>query len=173
MKPGTSRLLSKLTAASALCTAALLAGCATAPPAQTISAPATLVARYTAVPVKIDGILDDQIWQRAATYRMSLGQDKINEGLTFTESGDVQVAWDDTYFYLGIKFEDSDIVERPRNVIDAQWKQRLTSNLRVTLKASNLLDEPFLYEQEANDIVQVQRRYVTGRTFSAGLTWEF
>jgi hypothetical protein len=66
-----------------------------------------------------------------------------------------------------------DIIERPRNVIDAQWKQRITRNLRLTAKATNLLDEPFEFEQEGNGIVQLQRRYRSGRSFSAGLTWEF
>jgi TonB-dependent receptor len=66
-----------------------------------------------------------------------------------------------------------DIIERSRNVIDAQWKQRLTNNLRLTAKASNLLNEPFRFEQEANGIVQVQRTYKAGSRFSLGLTWGF
>ena len=66
-----------------------------------------------------------------------------------------------------------DIIERPRNVIDAQWRQQLTNRLRLTAKASNLLNEPFRFEQEGNGIVQLQRYYKAGSTFSLGLTWGF
>jgi hypothetical protein len=66
-----------------------------------------------------------------------------------------------------------DVVERGRNVLDAQWKQRLTGSLRLKVRASNLLNAPYLWEQEANGIVQIQRRYEEGVTFSAGFTWDF
>ena len=67
-------------------------------------------AEYTASPVKIDGRLDDAVWQRAAVYQMNLSADKEKAGNRLEESGQVQFAWDKEYFYLAVTFEDSDIV---------------------------------------------------------------
>lgn len=66
-----------------------------------------------------------------------------------------------------------DIVEQPRNQLDASIKQKLFGNVRVKLKASNILDEPFRFEQEANAITQLQREYRTGVTFSFGMSYDF
>jgi TonB-dependent receptor len=65
-----------------------------------------------------------------------------------------------------------DIVERPRNQLDASVKQQLYRGLRLKAKASNLLNEAVVYEQEANGITQVQRQYKTGVTFSFGMSFD-
>lgn len=39
--------------------------------------PLTMEARYTAVPVKIDGVLDDPVWTGAPAYPLTLGEDRI------------------------------------------------------------------------------------------------
>lgn len=65
-----------------------------------------------------------------------------------------------------------DIYEQPRNQLDATFRLSLPWNGSLKLKGSNLLDESFVFEQEANGIAQVQRQYSLGRTFSLGLSWE-
>lgn len=69
----------------------------------------TLTALYASEPIKVDGILNEAIWQSCPSYELSLpregdSSDKIKE------SGRVQFAWDEEYFYLAAYFEDSDIV---------------------------------------------------------------
>lgn len=71
----------------------------------------TLRAEYTGSnPVKVDGKLDDAVWQKAVAYPMSLSADKLKAGDRLIEGGKVQFAWDEKYFYLAATFEDSDIV---------------------------------------------------------------
>jgi hypothetical protein len=66
-----------------------------------------------------------------------------------------------------------DIYEQPRDVIDLNYRQRLAGGLGLSVKAANLLNEPYLWIQEANGIVQVQREYRTGVNISVGLKYEF
>lgn len=72
--------------------------------------PATMVARYTAVPITIDGRLDEDAWKNAAVYTMSMPADREVGDKQLENGGQVRIAWDDEYFYLGIRFEDCDIV---------------------------------------------------------------
>ena len=67
-------------------------------------------AKYTKQPIIIDGKLDDQAWKNAKIYTLHLSKDKLEKGEALMESGEVQVAWDDHYLYLGIKFQDSNIL---------------------------------------------------------------
>ncbi len=65
-----------------------------------------------------------------------------------------------------------DIEEQPRSVLDATVAFPLPRGLRAQVRATNLLDEPFLFTQTLNGITQIQRRFVVGRTFSLGFSWE-
>lgn len=87
---------------------ALLTGCASLWPAP--KARPQITARYTAVPVQIDGALDDAAWKTAAVYPLYMSVAELGEGKTLTEAGEVRVAWDDQFLYVGIQFKDSDIV---------------------------------------------------------------
>ena len=69
-----------------------------------------MVARYTKQPIKIDGKLDDPAWKDAKVYTMHLSRDKLVAGEKLMEPGQVRMAWDKNYFYLGIKFQDSNII---------------------------------------------------------------
>lgn len=66
-----------------------------------------------------------------------------------------------------------DIYEQPRNALDASVGFPLPGGASARIKATNLLDADYRFEQTANDITLVQRRYSVGRTFSVGLSWEF
>lgn len=67
-----------------------------------------------------------------------------------------------------------DIYEQPRNALDATLSfPLLRDGLRVKLKATNLLDADYAFEQSANGITRVQRSYSLGRTLSMGFSWEF
>jgi hypothetical protein len=69
-----------------------------------------MVAQYTSTPIKLDGSLDDPAWQSAEVYPMYLPGDMTKQDYEPVESGEVRLAWDDNYFYVGVKYYDSDIV---------------------------------------------------------------
>lgn len=66
-----------------------------------------------------------------------------------------------------------DLFEKARNQVDAVLGLPLPRGATAKIKATNLLDADYRFEQEANGITHVQRMYSTGRTFSVGLSWEF
>ena len=68
-----------------------------------------LQAVRAANPVKVDGLLDDEVWRQAKIYQLSTSVDRQTSS-PLLEEGCVQFAWDDEYFYLAAKFKDSDIV---------------------------------------------------------------
>jgi hypothetical protein len=65
-----------------------------------------------------------------------------------------------------------DIYEQSRNALDATLSVPLRQGARIKLKATNLLDSEYRFEQSANGITRVQRLYSVGRTFSVGFSWE-
>jgi hypothetical protein len=66
-----------------------------------------------------------------------------------------------------------DIEEQPRNALDATLAFPLPRGVRAKIKASNLLDADYLFNQSLNGFTRVQRQYSVGRTISVGLSWEF
>jgi len=84
----------------------LVGGCVATPSAKEAFTPVILEAPRAADPVKIDGLLDDHVWRTAPVYQLSLseGGPPVNEG------GEVQLAWDERFFYIAVRFHDSDIV---------------------------------------------------------------
>ncbi|MGD8494814.1 MAG: TonB-dependent receptor [Gemmatimonadales bacterium] len=64
-----------------------------------------------------------------------------------------------------------DILEQPRHVVDLTFRHQLTNRLGVKLKAENLLDQPYRWEQSANGITRLQREYQVGQTISVGLSY--
>jgi outer membrane receptor protein involved in Fe transport len=65
-----------------------------------------------------------------------------------------------------------DIVEQSRNSLDATLGFPLRGGATAKVRASNLLDAPYLFEQSLNGYTRVQRRFTAGRTFSVSLSWE-
>ncbi|MFW6200111.1 MAG: TonB-dependent receptor domain-containing protein, partial [Gemmatimonadota bacterium] len=65
-----------------------------------------------------------------------------------------------------------DIYEQSRNQLDASLRLQLPYEGTLSLKATNLLDEPYRFEQSANGITLIQREYWVGRTISLGFSWE-
>ncbi len=59
---------------------------------------------YTANPVKIDGVLDDEIWTKAQGYTFNA----YNE--VCKQNGVIKFAWDDQYIYVGAELTDDDVV---------------------------------------------------------------
>jgi outer membrane receptor protein involved in Fe transport len=66
-----------------------------------------------------------------------------------------------------------DLYEKARTVLDASLGFPLAGGARARIRATNLLDAEYRFEQEANGITQVQRFFQVGRTFSVSLSWEF
>jgi outer membrane receptor protein involved in Fe transport len=61
-----------------------------------------------------------------------------------------------------------DVYEQPRHQIDFNVKQPLTDRVKLKVTAKNLLDHRVLYKQDQMDF----RRYVKGRSFSVGFSYE-
>ncbi len=77
--------------------------------------PPVMVAKFTETPVVIDGRLDDAVWETATSYPLSLGRDSEARGETLHEPGEVRLAWDNEFLYVGVKYYDSDIVAEGKN----------------------------------------------------------
>jgi len=75
----------------------------------TDNAAEVMIAKYTAEPVIVDGDLDEPVWKEAKVYKMCLPVDRAANS-QLEETGEVRLAWDKEYFYVGVKFNDSDIV---------------------------------------------------------------
>jgi hypothetical protein len=117
--------------------AGLIGGCAsqcpTLCPTKTEAKPLpTMTAKYTQTPVKLDGKLDDPAWKTACVYPLYLSRDDADKGQTLTEPGEVRLAWDDNYFYVAVKFIDSDIVAEGKK--DQKLHYRLGDLCEVFLK---------------------------------------
>ncbi len=69
-----------------------------------------MVASRTETPVKIDGVLDDDVWSTAKAYPLYLGKDDPTEKDSPMEAGEARLAWDDQYLYVAVLYHDSDIV---------------------------------------------------------------
>jgi hypothetical protein len=89
--------------------AVLMTGCASLRKTEKVQP--VMTARYTAVPVTVDGDLNDPAWKDAQVYPLNFSvAERAELGMDVTEVGEARVCWDDKYFYLGVKFTDSDIV---------------------------------------------------------------
>lgn len=92
----------------------IFAGCSQQPELQK-GATLEVKASYASEPVKIDGVLDDKVWQVAKVYLTNLSKDKLTGGpmvepQILQEPGKVRVAWDDKWLYVAFDFTDSDVV---------------------------------------------------------------
>lgn len=88
---------------------------------------------YTSSPVKIDGKLDDTVWQKAESYSMGLSADKGNRKLI--EGARLKFAWDENYFYLAADLDDTDLVAE--NGQDQQEHYRFGDVCELFLKPVN------------------------------------
>jgi len=73
--------------------------------------PLPIIAKYTEKPVVVDGKLDDPVWKNTPVYKLSLSRADEEKGNILQEEGYVQLAWNENYLYIGIKFYDSDITQ--------------------------------------------------------------
>lgn len=92
--------------------------------AETGIAKTDVVARYTPVPVKIDGKMDEPEWNNAKVYSLELPYKAYSTmpesiqktiGDTLREGCKVKLLWDDNFLYIGAVFEDSDVVNLGKN----------------------------------------------------------
>ena len=90
------------------CTTLKHPAAATNNPAQ--PSPPEMVVVYSPASVVIDGILDDPVWKRTTAYPMERAADDIKSGKSMEQPGEIRLAWDQEYLYLGVSFTDSDIV---------------------------------------------------------------
>jgi hypothetical protein len=99
-----------------------LGGCATQRP-QAVNAPRhpVMEAVHAKEPIQLDGKLDEAVWKRARAYPLQLAETGSKLDLLHNphlaagnpeplEGGTVRLAWDEKYLYVGVQFEDSDVV---------------------------------------------------------------
>ncbi len=72
--------------------------------------------------VKIDGLLNEVQWQRVPEYNLSLSKDKQDEGMIFSDKGQVKFICDENYLYVGIIFDDGDIVAEGKTDNEHHYK---------------------------------------------------
>jgi hypothetical protein len=95
----------------------------------------------TATPITLDGALDEPVWARAPRYPLSLSKDLLAREVGLQEPGEAQFAWDDQFFYLGVRFYDSDIVAEGAE--DQMHHYQLGDLAELFLKAA---DRPWYWE---------------------------
>jgi len=64
----------------------------------------------TQSPINVDGKLDEPVWKKAQIYKLGPAANRARGGKKISQSGEVQLAWDKKYFYVGITFNDLDII---------------------------------------------------------------
>jgi len=94
-----------VTARSFLCSALCILGFSAASQAQAPDAP-TAQALKVAAPPKLDGLLDDPIWQKA-TAIAGFKQREPEEGRDASEPTTVRIAYDQSHLYIGAMLDDS------------------------------------------------------------------
>jgi hypothetical protein len=65
-------------------------------------------AKHADTPVKVDGKLDDAVWQQATCYALYQPANIALDGHC-EDVGAVSFAWDDKYFYMAVNFKDKDL----------------------------------------------------------------
>ncbi len=75
-----------------------------------VGEPREVVAARARVPVVVDGDLNDEVWKRAKVYPMAVAWRANGIRQKLVEPGSVQVAWDDTYFYVAGRLTELDVV---------------------------------------------------------------
>ena len=64
----------------------------------------------TAVPVVIDGKLDDPVWKVAPWYRLGYSKDRQAKGEVVKDGGRIRLSWDAEFLYLAADFVDHDVI---------------------------------------------------------------
>jgi len=115
-----------------LCGILLSCGCTPAVEPVPPSPPEHLIAKYTKTPIRVDGVLDDLAWALAAAYPLEPARDRGASGDVLKDPGEVLLARDDTWFYIGVRFTDSDVVARGKR--DQMHHYRLGDVMELFLK---------------------------------------
>ena len=76
----------------------------------TASSRPTMEAVFADRPVAVDGQLDDAVWQSAPSYELTVSADYALAGKSLEQGGSVQLAWDDTHFYIALTLIDRDLI---------------------------------------------------------------
>ena len=71
---------------------------------------AILQAAYADKPVRLDGALDDRVWKKAPAYNLALATEQVKQGKNLAERGRMRLVWNRRFLYLGVDFDDSDVV---------------------------------------------------------------
>lgn len=108
-------MLKKCCSVMLACSAILLSGCAMF----CQNEQQTVKAVYTSVPPKMNGVLDDPVWQKAPEYSLAFCKTAFKKARPevaeffkngITDPGSFRLLWDNNYLYVGVNFKDLDVV---------------------------------------------------------------
>lgn len=126
---------------AALSALAFMTGCATC---EKTEAAKPVIAVYSAEPVRMDGKLDEGIWKKAPAYPMipaktawdnSPPDCKAFYAKKPIEYGEYKAVWTDQYLYIGLRFNDTDIVAEGKE--DQEHHYSVGDTGEIFLKPAN------------------------------------
>jgi hypothetical protein len=91
-----------------------------------------VLAIRTTAPIRLDGVLDDEPWRRAAPAN-GFTQSEPREGQPATEPTDVFVAYDAQYLYVGAMMHDSDAASEVVNDIRKDFREADQDDFEIIL----------------------------------------
>lgn len=130
----------RLAMSAALAMTALLSGCVCCKQNGEENPEITVV--RTASPVRVDGRLDDAVWRQAPVFPLTRYLDDAQPERVAAklrsapdETGSFQVAVDDHYLYLAVRFRDTDIVDTGES--DQTHLYRLADTAELFIKPAD------------------------------------
>ena len=94
--------------------------------------PPLMEAAHTDGPIELDGQLNEPAWEQTRVYSLQLAADQAPQGKTLGEQGQVRLLWDADHLYVGIAWEDHDLLARGTR--DHQMHFRLGDLCELFLK---------------------------------------
>ena len=122
----------------------------------------SMTARFASVPVKVDGVLDEAVWQQAIAYSFVKypfrAGGREEKGEAPVEGGEARLAWDNEFLYVAVTFKDSDLVAEGKE--DQLYHFKMGDTVEVFLKPA---DQTWYWELYATPKGNKSSFFIPGR----------